>query len=199
MVAHFHLVMGSAAFFGMMAGVYHWFPKMYGRMMNDTLGKIHFWMSFAGTYLVFFPMHYLGIAGFPRRYYSFTGFDFTSSFVNLNSFISVAAFITFSAQLIFVANFVYSIFKGKKAPLNPWKSNTLEWTTPTAAPGHGNWDGPLPMVYRWPYDYSKPGAEDDFIPQNVPFSETESSNLENETDELTNPWKEFERLQKLHD
>jgi cytochrome c oxidase subunit I len=198
-VAHFHLVMGSAAFFGMMAGVYHWFPKMYGRMMNDTLGKIHFWMSFAGTYLVFFPMHYLGIAGFPRRYYSFTGFDFTSSFVNLNSFISVAAFITFSAQLIFVANFVYSIFRGKKAPLNPWKSNTLEWTTPEAAPGHGNWDGPLPMVYRWPYDYSKPGAEDDFIPQNVPFSETESSNLENETDELTNPWKEFERLQKLHD
>ncbi len=178
-VAHFHLVMGSASFFGMMAGVYHWFPKMFGRMMNDKLGYIHFWMTFVGAYLVFFPMHYVGIAGFPRRYYSFTNFDAFSTFTDLNMLISIAAIITVFAQFIFVFNFFYSMYKGKIAPLNPWKSNTLEWTTPRN-PGHGNWPGAIPTVYRWPYDYSKPGAEDDFIPQTVPFNETQSSNLPGE-------------------
>ncbi len=182
-VAHFHLVMGSASFFGMVAGVYHWFPKMFGRMMDRKLGYIHFWFTFVGVYLVFFPMHYIGIAGFPRRYYSFTNFDAFSGFTDLNAFISVAALITFIAQFIFLFNFVYSIFRGKKAPANPWKSNTLEWTTPIN-PGHGNWPGEIPPVYRWPYDYSKPGAEDDFIPQNVPFSETMESNLPHENDEI---------------
>jgi cytochrome c oxidase subunit I len=182
-VAHFHLVMGSAAFFGMLAGVYHWFPKMFGRMMDARLGYIHFWLSFIGIYLIFFPMHYIGIAGFPRRYYSFTNFDAFSSFTDLNAFISIAAVATFVAQFIFLFNFFYSIFRGKKAPANPWHSNALEWTTPIH-PGHGNWPGEIPKVYRWPYDYSKPGAKEDFIPQNVPFSETPESNLPHENESI---------------
>ena len=178
-VAHFHLVMGSAAFFSMIAGVYHWFPKMFGRMMDSRLGYIHFWLSFVGVYLVFFPMHYIGIAGFPRRYYSFTNFDFTDKFTDLNMFVSVAAIVTFAAQFIFIFNFFYSMYRGRRASQNPWKSNTLEWTTPIH-PGHGNWPGDIPTVYRWPYDYSKPGAEDDFIPQTVPLSSTPESNLPHE-------------------
>ncbi|XOV95099.1 MAG: cbb3-type cytochrome c oxidase subunit I [Bacteroidota bacterium] len=181
-VAHFHLVMGSAAFFGMLAGVYHWFPKMFGRMMDERLGNIHFWLTFVGVYLVFFPLHYIGIAGFPRRYYSFTSFDAFQTFTDLNSFVSIAAAVTFAAQGIFLFNFFYSIFAGRKAPANPWKSNTLEWTTPRL-PGHGNWPGEIPKVYRWAYDYSKPGAPDDFIPQNVPYSETPESNLPGEVAE----------------
>ena len=184
-VAHFHLVMGAASFFGLMAGVYHWFPKMFGRMMNKTLGYIHFWFTFVGVYMVFFPMHYIGIAGFPRRYYSFTavGNDGAAAFTDMNAFISIAAIITFTAQAIFAWNFFYSIFKGKKAPQNPWNSTTLEWTTPVE-PGHGNWEGEIPAVYRWPYDYSKPGSDVDFIPQNVPFSATKSSNLPEEDAEI---------------
>ncbi len=180
-VAHFHLVMGSAAFFGMMAGVYHWFPKMFGRMMDHRLGYIHFWFTFIGVYLVFFPMHYIGIAGFPRRYYSFTTFDAFSTFTDLNMYISIAAIVTFSAQIFFIFNFFYSMFNGKLAPANPWRSNTLEWTTPRF-PQHGNWVGEIPHVHRWPYDYSKPDAEEDFIPQNVPLSETMSSNLPHENE-----------------
>jgi cytochrome c oxidase subunit 1 len=181
-VAHFHIVMGSASFFGMVAGVYHWFPKMFGRMMDAKLGYIHFWLSFIGAYCVFFPMHYIGIAGFPRRYYSFTEFKAFSSFTELNHFISIAAIITVSAQLIFLFNFFYSIFKGRKAPQNPWGSNTLEWTAPIN-PGHGNWEGEIPHVYRWAYDYSKPGSKTDFIPQNIPFSQTPESNLPHEKDD----------------
>ncbi|MDN5211125.1 cbb3-type cytochrome c oxidase subunit I [Fulvivirgaceae bacterium BMA12] len=180
-VAHFHIVMGSASFFGMVAGIYHWFPKMFGRMMDDKLGYVHFWLTFVGVYLVFFPMHYIGVAGFPRRYYSFTNFDAFSSFTDLNMFVSAAAIITFGSQFIFVFNFIFSIFKGRKATLNPWRSNTLEWTTPRV-PGHGNWPGEIPTVYRWPYDYSKPGAEEDFIPQTVPYSETPESNLPHENE-----------------
>ena len=180
-VAHFHLVMGAASFFGMVAGVYHWFPKMFGRMMDAKLGYIHFWFTFIGVYLVFFPMHYIGIAGFPRRYYSFTNFDTFNSFTDLNMFVSVAAILTFAAQFIFLFNFFYSMFKGRKAPANPWRSNSLEWTTPIN-PGHGNWPGEIPSVYRWPYDYSKPGSEEDFIPQTTPFSETPESNLPHEND-----------------
>ena len=178
-VAHFHLVMGSAAFFSMIAGVYHWFPKMFGRMMDNRLGYIHFWLSFVGVYLVFFPMHYIGIAGFPRRYYSFTNFDFTDKFTDLNMFVSVAAIITFFAQFIFVFNFFYSMYRGRRASQNPWKATTLEWTTPIN-PGHGNWPGEVPTVYRWPYDYSKPGSKEDFIPQTVPLSSTPESNLPHE-------------------
>ena len=180
-VAHFHLVMGAASSFGLLAGVYHWFPKMFGRMMDRKLGYIHFWLTFVGIYSVFFPMHYIGIAGFPRRYYSFTNFDAFGGFTDLNAFISVAAILTFVGQFIFLFNFFYSIFRGRKAPANPWNSTTLEWTTPRV-PGHGNWPGEIPTVYRWPYDYSKPGAEEDFILQTVPFSETMDSNLPHEND-----------------
>jgi cytochrome c oxidase subunit 1 len=180
-VAHFHLVMGSASFFGMLAGIYHWFPKMFGRMMNERLGHIHFWITFVGVYMVFFPMHYIGIAGFPRRYYSWTNFETFSGFTDLNMLVSVAAVLTLAAQFIFLFNFFYSIWRGRLAPANPWNSNTLEWTTPRN-PGHGNWPGEIPAVYRWPYDYSKPGAKDDFIPQTIPFSETPESNFPHETE-----------------
>tara|TARA_X000001036_G_scaffold144528_1_gene137389 strand:- start:5262 stop:7094 length:1833 start_codon:yes stop_codon:yes gene_type:complete len=177
-VAHFHIVMGVSAFFGLFAGVYHWFPKMFGRMMNNGLGYIHFWMTFIGSYLVFFPLHYIGMAGFPRRYYSFSTFQAGNieSFVDLNVFVSYAALITFGAQFILLFNFFYSMFRGKKANENPWRSNTLEWTTPIN-PGHGNWDGPIPKVERWAYDYSKTGSKEDFIPQNIPYSKTPESNL----------------------
>ena len=182
-VAHFHLVMGSASFFGLMAGVYHWFPKMFGRMMDAKLGYIHFWLTFVGVYMVFFPMHYIGIAGFPRRYYSWTNYEFTNMYTDLNMFVSVAAFITFAAQAIFLFNFFSSMYRGRKATLNPWSSNTLEWTTPLH-PGHGNWPGEIPTVYRWPYDYSKPGAAEDFIPQTVPLSQTPESNLPHEQEQV---------------
>ncbi|MFN3760238.1 MAG: cbb3-type cytochrome c oxidase subunit I [Algoriphagus aquaeductus] len=178
-VAHFHLVMGSASFFGLLAGVYHWFPKMFGRMLDARLGYIHFWLTFVGVYMVFFPMHYIGIAGFPRRYYSWTNFEFSNMYTDLNMFVSVAAIITFAAQFIFLFNFFYSMYRGRKATQNPWRSTTLEWTTPIE-PGHGNWPGEIPTVYRWPYDYSKPGAAEDFIPQTVPLSQTPESNLPHE-------------------
>jgi cytochrome c oxidase subunit I len=180
-VAHFHLVMGSASFFGMLAGIYHWFPKMFGRMMNEKLGYIHFWITFVGVYMVFFPMHYIGIAGFPRRYYSFTNFETFGGFTDLNTLVSIAAVLTLVAQFIFLFNFFYSIFRGRLAPANPWKSTTLEWTTPRN-PAHGNWPGEIPAVYRWPYDYSKPGAKDDYIPQTIPYSETPESNLPHENE-----------------
>ncbi len=194
-VAHFHLVMGSASFFGLMAGVYHWFPKMFGRMMDKSLGYVHFWMTFFGVYLVFFPMHYIGIAGFPRRYYSFTTFDPFGAFADLNMFISIAAILTFAAQLIFAYNFFYSMFRGRLAPANPWQSNTLEWTTPRF-PEHGNWVGDIPTVHRWPYDYSKPNAKADFIPQTVPFSETPESNLPHENDKIAVE-REGEKVEKV--
>lgn len=171
-VAHFHIVMGVAAFFGMYAGVYHWFPKMYGRFMNETLGKFHFWGTLIGAYCVFWPMHYIGMAGVPRRYYSFDAFDAFSHFAQLNKFITIAAIITFGFQLLFVLNFFYSIWKGRKLTTpNPYNANTLEWTTPIET-GHGNWPGKLPTVQRWAYDYGKDGRE--FISQVEPVSEDES-------------------------
>ena len=178
-VAHFHIVMGSAAFFGLLAGIYHWFPKIFGRMMNLRLSYLHFWVSIVGIYLVFVPLHYIGIAGYPRRYYSFTSFQAFDGYADLNKLVTIAAICTFLVQLVFLYNFFHSIWYGRKAPKNPWRSNTLEWTTPRV-PGHGNWRGPLPKVFRWPYDYSKPGSKEDFIPQNVPLSETPESNLEGE-------------------
>lgn len=180
-VAHFHLVMGSASFFGMIAGIYHWFPKFFGRMMDERLGAVHFWITFVGVYMVFFPMHYIGIAGFPRRYYSWTNFETFSSFADLNMLVSIAAVVTLGAQFIFLFNFFYSIWRGRVAPANPWGSTTLEWTTPRH-PGHGNWPGEIPHVYRWPYDYSKPGAKEDYIPQTIPYSETPESNLPHENE-----------------
>ncbi|NGM60576.1 cytochrome c oxidase subunit I [Sphingobacterium sp. SGG-5] len=174
-VAHFHLVMGSASIFGMLCGVYHWYPKMFGRMMNTKLGYLHFWLTFLGAYLVFFPMHFMGIDGVPRRYYAFTEFPFMEKWVSVNLLITWAAIIAGLAQVAFLINFFGSIWRGKKASQNPWGSNTLEWTTPVKHI-HGNWPGEIPTVYRWPYDYSKPGHDADFIPQTTPFSETMSSN-----------------------
>lgn len=193
-VAHFHLVMGSASIFGMLCGVYHWFPKMFGRMMNEKLGYLHFWITFICAYLVFFPMHFMGIDGVPRRYYAFTEFPFMEKWVSVNELITWAAIIAGIAQLAFLWNFFHSIWYGKKAEQNPWRSNTLEWTTPVEHI-HGNWPGEIPTVHRWPYDYSKPGHHDDFIPQTVPFSETMSSNLPHdfEGDE------EAERIQREWD
>jgi cytochrome c oxidase subunit 1 len=171
-VAHFHIVMGVAAFFGMYAGVYHWFPKMYGRFMNETLGKIHFWGTMIGAYAVFWPMHYIGMAGVPRRYYRFDTFDSFAQFGELNKFITVAAIVVFFLQVVFVVNFFYSIWRGRKQTVaNPYDASTIEWTTPINA-GHGNWPGKLPTVQRWPYDYGKDGRE--FYPQVEPVSENES-------------------------
>ncbi|MCF8293358.1 MAG: cbb3-type cytochrome c oxidase subunit I [Chitinophagaceae bacterium] len=174
-VAHFHIVMGISAFFGMFAGVYHWFPKMYGRFMNNTLGYIHFFITFAGSYVIFWPMHYEGLAGMPRRYYDFTNWESFKQFADLNQMISIAAIIVFFAQLLFVFNYFVSIWKGKKVTTqNPWNANSLEWTTPIL-PGHGNWDGPIPEVHRWAYDYRDNGEGGDFIPQNVPLRDGEES------------------------
>jgi len=175
-VAHFHLVMGSASIFGMLCGVYHWYPKMFGRMMDTKLGYLHFWLTFIGAYLVFFPMHFMGIDGVPRRYYAFTAFPFMEKWVSVNLLVTWAAIIAGLGQLAFLWNFFSSIWTGKKATQNPWNANTLEWTTPVEHI-HGNWPGEIPTVHRWPYDYSKPGHDTDFIPQHIPFSETMSSNL----------------------
>lgn len=165
-VAHFHLVMGSAAIFGMFAGIYHWFPRMYGRMMNNTLGYFHFWITFITAYLVFFPMHFMGLAGVPRRYYQFTLVEDFNVWMDVNKLITVSAIVAGFAQLLFLYNFFVSIFRGKKAEQNPWQSNTLEWTSPMDVRLHGNWPHELPTVYRGPYEYSRPDRESDFFPQN---------------------------------
>lgn len=169
-IAHFHLVMGVSAFFGMFAGVYHWFPKMFGRYMNNTLGYIHFFITIIGAYLIFWPMHYEGIAGMPRRYYDYSAWETYKNFQSLNSFISVVVVITFFGQLLFVFNFFASIWKGRKVTTpNPWGAATLEWTTPIHA-GHGNWEGDIPEVHRWAYDYRHDDETGlDYIPQNKPL------------------------------
>lgn len=174
-VAHFHLVMGCASIFGMLAGVYHWFPKLFGRLMDERLGYLHFWLTFACAYLVFFPMHFMGLDGVPRRYYAFTEFEFMEEWISVNRFVSWAAIVGALAQTAFLWNFFSSIFIGKKSSQNPWQSNTMEWTT-AVKHIHGNWPGEIPTVYRWPYDYSKPGHHKDYIPQTTPFSETMTSN-----------------------
>ena len=171
-VAHFHIVMGLSAIFGMFAGVYHWFPKMYRRMMNKTLGYWHFWLTFVSAYGVFFPMHFTGLAGLPRRYYSNAEFPIFDELQDINVIISMFAILGGIAQLIFIFNFFYSMWRGPKAPQNPWKSNTLEWTTPVEHI-HGNWPGEIPAVHRWPYDYSKPGHDEDFVPQTTPLKDGE--------------------------
>ncbi len=171
-IAHFHIVMGVSAFFGMFAGIYHWFPKMYGRYMNNTMAYIHFWITLVGAYLIFWPMHYQGLAGAPRRYYDISNWESFKQFGGLNEFITLVAMIVFAVQLLFVFNFFYSIFKGRKVTeKNPWKANTLEWTTPIR-PGHGNWPGEIPEVHRWAYDYSKDGK--DFVTQDTPIGDDES-------------------------
>ena len=172
-VGHFHIVMGLSAIFGMFAGVYHWFSKLFGKMMNTKLGFAHFWLSLICGYGVFFPMHFVGLAGAPRRYYDSSSFDFLDSVMDLQPIISTFAIVGSLSQLIFLFNFFYSIFRGQDATQNPWKGNTLEWTTPVEHI-HGNWHGALPEVHRWAYDYSNPDHEEDFVLQTTPLKKGET-------------------------
>jgi cytochrome c oxidase subunit I len=167
-VGHFHMVMAVAPVMVVFAAIYHWYPKITGRMLNDTLGKIHFWVTLLGTYAIFYPMHYMGFAGVPRRYYAFGENNYIpDSVATLNSFISIAAFVVAATQLLFIYNLVRSYRHGKEAGPNPWEATTLEWQTEHTPPKHGNFGAELPVVYRWAYDYGVPGAKHDFIPQNV--------------------------------
>jgi cytochrome c oxidase subunit 1 len=167
-VAHFHMVMGVAPILVVFGAIYHWYPKITGRMLSNPLGHIHFWVTFLGAYAIFFPMHYVGLMGVPRRYYEIGETATLQSAATLNHFITFAALIVGAAQMVFLFNLVWSLFKGKPAGGNPWRATTLEWQTPQTPPAHGNWGKELPVVYRWPYDYSVPGAAEDFIPQNQP-------------------------------
>ncbi|MCC7121599.1 MAG: cbb3-type cytochrome c oxidase subunit I [Gammaproteobacteria bacterium] len=167
-VAHFHMVMAIAPILVVFGAIYHWYPKITGRMLNDGWGRIHFWVSFIGSYAIYYPMHYLGFMGVPRRYYAITGTNFIpDSAHSLNVAITVAALIVGAAQVLFIFNLVYSYFRGRPSGGNPWRATTLEWQTPETPPTHGNFGRNLPVVYRWPYDYSVPGVAVDYIPQNV--------------------------------
>ena len=163
-VAHFHFVMAVAAMFGIFAGTYFWFPKMFGRMMNETLGKWHFWLTFVGVYCVFFPMHYLGLAGNVRRYAAFTD-DYLKPLIPLHRFITIAALFTGAAQLIFLYNLIRARFWGPPAPANPWQATTLEWSTPTSPPPFDNFGGHPPAVYHGPDEYGVQGTAGDYIMQ----------------------------------
>ena len=168
-VAHFHMVMGVAPVLAIFGAIYHWYPKATGRMLDETLGRIHFWITFLGAYAIFFPMHYFGLMGVPRRYYELGEMAFVPpSAHTLNAFITVMALVTGAAQVVFFFNLIWSIRNGKPAGNNPWGAASLEWQTPETPPPHGNWGRELPVVYRWAYDYSVPGAPQDFVPQNQP-------------------------------
>ena len=173
-VAHFHMVMGVAPILVVFGAIYHWYPLMSGKMLNQAMGQFHFWVTFLGAYAIYFPMHYLGFIGVPRRYYEMGDTAFIPPSAHaLNEFITVAALIVGFAQVVFLFNLVWSLFKGKDAGHNPWRATTLEWQTPQVPPAHGNFGKELPVVYRWAYDYSVPGAAQDFLPQNQPHSEAE--------------------------
>ena len=169
MVGHFHMVMGVSPVLVVFAAIYHWYPKITGRMFHEGLGKAHFWLTLIGTYSIYLPMHYIGILGVPRRYFAYGDTDFIPDSVQtMNAGITVAALIVAAVQLLFFINVIWSLWKGPKADPNPWKANTLEWLTPDTPPKHGNWGPRLPEVHRWPYDYSVPGEKEDFIPQTEP-------------------------------
>jgi len=176
-VAHFHMVMAVSPILVVFGAIYHWYPKITGRMLDDTLGKIHFWITFIGTYSIYYPMHYLGFEGIPRRYFAYGDTDFMSaSAQDLNAAITIAAIIVAFAQVFFLYNMAVSWFKGREAGDNPWEATTLEWQTSTTPPTHGNFGKELPVVYRWAYDYGVPGAELDYIPQNVSPADLEKPN-----------------------
>ena len=171
-VGHFHMVMGVSPILVVFGAIYHWYPKMTGRMLNDSLGKFHFWVTFLGTYAIYLPMHYIGILGVPRRYYAMGNTDFVPESAQMaNVSITVAGLIVGVVQLLFLYNLITSLWKGKPSGDNPWESTTLEWQTPQTPPVHGNWGPKLPVVYRWAYAYSVPGATRDFIPQDEPPSD----------------------------
>ena len=168
-VAHFHMVMGVSPILVVFGAIYHWYPKVTGRMLDDMMGKIHFWITFLGTYAIYLPMHYLGILGVPRRYYALGDTYFIPDSVHtMNEIISTAAFIVAAAQMIFLFNLFWSLRHGRPSGGNPWRSTTLEWFTPDTPAKHGNWGPELPVVYRWPYEFGVPGRKDDFTPQNEP-------------------------------
>ena len=178
-VAHFHMVMGIAPILVVFGAIYHWYPLITGRFLHEGMGKFHFWISFLGSYLIYFPMHYLGFVGVPRRYYQMYDSEFiTTSTIFLNQFITIVALIVGFSQLIFLYNLITSAKLGKKAGKNPWKACSLEWQTTDVPPTHGNFGKELPVVYRWAYDFSVPGATDDYIPQNTPPSEVSGAQAE---------------------
>jgi cytochrome c oxidase subunit 1 len=166
-VAAHYLIMAGAALFGVFGATSYWFPKMFGRMMNERLGKTHFWFTFVTYYGTFFPMHYIGIAGHLRRIYDPYQYEFLKPLQPINQLITISALILGTSQLLFFANFFWSAFKGKKASENPWEANGLEWSTPSPPP-HGNWPGEIPEVHRWPYEYSNPDAPRDHVMQHEP-------------------------------
>ena len=173
-VAHFHMVMGVSPILVVFGAIYHWYPKITGKMFNATLGKAHFWLTFLGTYSIYLPMHYLGFLGVPRRYFAYEGIDFIpQSALDLNTAITISALFVAVVQIIFFYNMIWSLFKGKQAGSNPWGATTLEWQTPDTPPIHGNWGPELPVVHRWAYDYSKPGKPEDFVLQTVPLEDGE--------------------------
>ncbi len=175
-VAHFHMVMGVAPMMVVLGAIYHWYPLITGRFLNHGMGLFHFWITFIGAYAIFLPLHYLGFLGVPRRYFEMGETTFIpESAQTLNAFVTVVVLIVGVAQLVFLYNLFRSASKGKDAGHNPWKACSLEWQTPDVPPGHGNFGDDLPLVYRWAYDYGVPGAEEDFIPQNVAPGETEAS------------------------
>jgi cytochrome c oxidase subunit 1 len=168
-VAHFHMVMGVAPILVIFGAIYHWYPKITGRMLNEALGQFHFWVTFLGAYLIFFPMHYVGLMGVPRRYNELGDMALMSDSAHqLNAFISIMAFTVGFAQLVFLFNLIWSIRHGREAGSNPWRATSLEWQTAETPPTHGNFGKELPIVYRWAYDYNVPGAKQDFLPQNEP-------------------------------
>jgi cytochrome c oxidase subunit 1 len=171
-VAHFHMVMGVSPVLVVFGGIYHWYPKMTGRMLNERLGRLHFWTTFVGTYAIFLPMHYLGILGVPRRYYSIEAYFIPDSVQSMNAWISISAIIVAAAQLVFLFNLAWSLRHGERAGGNPWRATTLEWQTPDTPPKHGNWGPQLPVVYRWAYEYGLPGLKEDYVPQNQPPAST---------------------------
>ena len=178
-VAHFHMVMGIAPVLVVFGAIYHWYPLITGRYLHQGMGQFHFWVSFLGSYLIYFPMHYLGFVGVPRRYFEMYDSEFiTTSTTFLNQFITIIALIVGFSQLVFLYNLITSAKFGKKAGKNPWQACSLEWRTPEVPPGHGNFGPELPVVYRWAYDFSVPGAKEDYIPQDVPPSDVPDAEVE---------------------
>ena len=174
-LGHFHLVMGVASIFGMFAATYFWFPKMFGRLMNERLGQIHFWITFVGVYCIFVPMHVMGLVGMPRRFSQFTEYEFLRELSPLVKFVTISAIVTIAAQLLFYFNVFWSMFKGKRASDNPWEATTLEWNTATPPP-HDNFAGILPTVYRGPYEFAVPGAPNDYVMQTDAGADVTSGN-----------------------
>ena len=173
-VGHFHYMIGGVTLFGMFAGLYYWYPKMFGRMLSERLGKVHFWLTLIGFNTVFLTQHFLGLGGMPRRYYAFTKYEFMQSLVHLNVYVTLAAFLMGAAQLLFLFNFFWSWFRGPVAEKNPWQATTLEWGA-ASPPPHGNWGEKEPVVHRWPYDYNVQDARMDFTPQTVAATPTQQA------------------------